>query len=128
MPADLDAPHTWTYVGDVARMLVAVADDEQSWGRAWHTPSPEPASIRELSVLAARVAGVPAPRLSTMPGALLWLGGLSDPIVRELRETQYQFRKPFIMDSSDATKAFGIQPTPIEVGIREMVAAQSARR
>jgi nucleoside-diphosphate-sugar epimerase len=37
-PADLDAPHSWTYVGDVARTLVAVAADENAWGRAWHVP------------------------------------------------------------------------------------------
>ena len=41
-PADLDAPHTWTYVGDVARTLIAVGDDERAWGRAWHVPSAEP--------------------------------------------------------------------------------------
>jgi hypothetical protein len=31
-PADLDAPHSWTYTGDVARTLLAVAADAGSWG------------------------------------------------------------------------------------------------
>jgi nucleoside-diphosphate-sugar epimerase len=124
VPADLDAPHSWTYVGDVARMLVAVADDEQSWGRVWHTPTPQPASIRDLAKRAAELNGMATPpRLSTMPGAMLWLGGLGDALVRELRETQYQFRKPFVMDSAAATKHFDMQPTPIEVGLKEMIAA-----
>ncbi|MEY9934383.1 nucleoside-diphosphate-sugar epimerase [Catenulispora sp. GP43] len=122
-PADPDAPHTWTYAGDVARMLVAVAGDEHAWGRAWHTPSPEPASLRDLATLAARLSGAPSPRLSALPRTLLWLAGLGDPIVREMRETQYQFRKPFIMDSTAAARHFGIEPTPIEVGLKEMIAA-----
>lgn len=123
VPADLDALHSWTYAGDVARMLVAVADDERSWGRVWHTPTPEPASIRDLVTRTAELGGMETPRLSTMPGAMLWLGGLGDALVREMRETQYQFRKPFIMDSTAATKHFGMQPTPIEVGLKEMIAA-----
>ncbi|WP_415855781.1 NAD-dependent epimerase/dehydratase family protein, partial [Sinomonas sp. G460-2] len=35
-PADLDAPHSWTYVGDMARTMIAVGADESAWGRAWH--------------------------------------------------------------------------------------------
>jgi len=36
---DLDAAHSWTYTRDVARTLVAVAQSDLSWGRAWHVPS-----------------------------------------------------------------------------------------
>jgi nucleoside-diphosphate-sugar epimerase len=122
VPANLDAPHSWTYVGDVARTLLAIVDNEHAWGRAWHVPSNQPLSMRELSKRASAVAGAPAPRLSTMPGAVLWLGGLTDPVVRELRETQYQFRKPFVLDSSAAMKAFGIEPTPIDTALAETIA------
>ncbi|GAA1246385.1 NAD-dependent epimerase/dehydratase family protein [Kitasatospora nipponensis] len=121
VPADLDAPHSWTYVGDVARTLVAAATDEQAWGRAWHVPTEPPRSIREVVTWACELADRPAPRLAVMPGALLWLGGLAVPMVRELRETQYQFRGPFVLDSSAATAAFGITPTPFETALRETV-------
>ena len=47
-PGDLDAPHSWTYVGDVARTLIAVAADETAWGRAWHVPSADSVSVRAL--------------------------------------------------------------------------------
>lgn len=121
VPANLDAPHSWTYVGDVARTLIAIADDEKAWGRAWHVPTNPPLSIRELSERASAVAGAPAPRLSTMPGVILWLGGLTSPLVRELRETQYQFRKPFVLDSSAAIKALGVSPTPIDTALTETI-------
>jgi nucleoside-diphosphate-sugar epimerase len=121
VPANLDAPHSWTYVGDVARTLLAIGDNEHAWGRAWHVPSNPPLSIRQLSERACAVAEAPAPQLSTMSGSVLWLGGVFSPMVRELRETQYQFRKPFVMDSSDAIKTFGIKPTPIDAALAETI-------
>lgn len=122
VPADLDAPHSWTYVGDVARTLVAVAADERAWGRPWHVPTAAPVSMRELAARACAIAGAPAPRLSRMPAAALWLGGLFNPLVRELRETQYQFRRPFVLNSSATTTTFGIQADPLEESLRETVA------
>ncbi|MEU1791724.1 NAD-dependent epimerase/dehydratase family protein [Streptomyces sparsogenes] len=123
VPADSDAAHSWTYVGDVARTLVAVATDERAWGRPWHVPTAPPHSIRDLATAACASTGVPAPRLAPMPGVVLWLGGLVSPLVRELRETQYQFRKPFVVDSTAATTTFGIHPTAIEDSLEETVRA-----
>lgn len=120
-PADLDAPHSWTYTGDVARTLLAVAADAESWGRAWHVPTGPPKSFREVAVLAAKLAGAPAPRLSAMPYPVLWLGGLFNPMARAVRETQYQFRRPFVVDSSAATKRYGIQPTSLDDAVRETI-------
>jgi hypothetical protein len=36
------------------------------------------------------------------------------PLVRELRETRYQFDRPFVVDSSAFESTFGIAPTPID--------------
>lgn len=119
VPADLDAPHSWTAIADVAATLVAVAGADRMWGRAWHVPSAPPLSVRELTALACAQAAAPLPRLSTMPGSVLWLGGLANPLVRELRETQYQFRRPFLLDSTAATAALGIAPTPIEESLAD---------
>ena len=123
VPADLDAPHSWTAVTDVARTLVAVASDETAWGRTWHVPSPAPTSLRDLATQAAAIAGVQAPRLSSMPPAVLWLGGFVNKQARGIRELQYQFRRPFVLDSSQAERAFGIEPVPTADALAETVAA-----
>ena len=34
------------------------------------------------------------------------------PLLRELRETEYQFAAPYVLDSSDIEEAFGLAPTP----------------
>ena len=71
-PADLDAPHSWTYTRDVARTLLAVAADAGSWGRAWHVPTGPPKSFREVATRAAELAGVPgsAAVRDALPGAV----------------------------------------------------------
>ncbi|MFI5586023.1 NAD-dependent epimerase/dehydratase family protein [Amycolatopsis sp. NPDC051758] len=120
-PADLDAPHSWTYVGDVARTLVAVAADEQAWGRPWHVPTAPAVSIRRLAERAAEIADAPAARLTTMPGIALRLAGLFNPAAREMVEMQYQLRGPFVLDSSAATTAFGIEPAPTDDALRETI-------
>ncbi|MGC5018506.1 NAD-dependent epimerase/dehydratase family protein [Micromonospora sp. DT47] len=123
LPVNWDAPHSWTYIEDVARTLVAAATDPRAWGRAWHVPSAPAVSMRELATRAAALAGAPAPKLTRMPYPVLWLGGLVNPFARELRETAYQFDRPFLMDSDAATATLGIAPTPLDRSLKEIVAA-----
>ncbi|NJC14666.1 nucleoside-diphosphate-sugar epimerase [Micromonospora profundi] len=122
LPVDWDAPHTWTYIPDVARTLVAAATDPAAWGRAWHVPSTPAVPMRELATRAAALAGAPAPKLTRMPYPMLWLGGLINPLARELRETAYQFDRPFLMDSTAASAALGIEATPLDAALTETVA------
>ncbi|TCC10463.1 NAD-dependent epimerase/dehydratase family protein [Kribbella soli] len=121
MPGDLDAPHSWTYAGDVARLLIAVADDESAWGRAWHVPTPEPLSVRQLATRAAELAGAPPAKVASMPTLVLRLAGLVDPSAREMVEMLYQWQRPFVVDSTAATVAFGIKATPAADALREMI-------
>lgn len=123
VPADLDAPHSWTQVSDVANLLATVATDEKAWGRPWHVPTAPPLSIRALAERTAELAGAPRARVSSMPGYLLRLAGLADPMAREMIEMQYQLRKPFVLDSAAATATFGLEPSPVEAGLHEMITA-----
>jgi nucleoside-diphosphate-sugar epimerase len=130
VPGDPDAPHSWTATDDVARTLVAVADNETAWGRAWHVPTPAPLSMRALAELIATLAGAPRARVRRMPAALLYAAGLINPGAREIREVRYQFDRPFVLDSSAATAAFGIEPTTTEAAVLAMLSARpvTARR
>ena len=49
-----------------------------------------------------------------MPYPVLWLGGVFNPMARAAGETQYQLRRPFVLDSSAATERFGIDPTRLD--------------
>ncbi|MFC4125896.1 NAD-dependent epimerase/dehydratase family protein [Nocardia rhizosphaerae] len=130
-PGDPDVPHSWTAVDDVARTLVALADDEAALGRPWHVPTPAPMSVRSLAALTATLAGAPPARVRRMPSALLWTAGLVNADAREIRELRYQFDRPFVLNSSAATERFGIEPTPtrlaLEATLRAMDADQPGR-
>src|SRR5579863_3132095 len=114
-----DRPRTWSYTEDVAGMLVVAGNDPQAWGRAWHVPSNEPRSQRQVIEDFAAAAGSGPVRVSAIPSAAVRALGLVWPLMRELRETEYQFRDDFIMDSSAARATFGLESTPWD----EIVAA-----
>ena len=122
VPAALDVPHTWTDVRDVARVLVTGVDDERAWGRVWHVPSGEPRTMRELATVAAAQLDA-RPRLRSIPYAVVWGAGLTSPMMRELRETQHQFRRPFVLDSSAAQETFGLRPHAFEDAVALDLAA-----
>lgn len=112
-PADLDAPHSWTGTVDAARALVAAGADERSWGRPWHVPTNPAVSPRQLAILLAHCAGVGPPKLRRMPGWLLASAALGSKVVRELPEMQYQLQKPFVVDSSEFERTFGLTATSL---------------
>jgi nucleoside-diphosphate-sugar epimerase len=109
-----DRPHTWSFTDDVARMLVTAGTDPRAWGRAWHVPSNEPLSQRQVIDDFARAAGVGQVRVGAIRSVVVRGMGLFWPLMRELRETEYQFRDDFVMDSSAAQATFGLKPAPWE--------------
>lgn len=118
---DIDQPHTWTAPVDVARTLITVASDPLGWGRAWHVPSNPPRSQRQAVIDIAAAAGVPAPKVSRLPGAVLWGVGLFQPVIRELKETDYQRERPYVLDDSAVRSTFDLEPTAWSELLAELV-------
>ncbi len=109
---DVDAAHSWNYTKDVARTLVTVAQDDRSWGRAWHAPANPPRSVRQAIDDIARIVGVTDVKITKVPTMALRLLGLFNSNARELPKTLYQFQVPFVIDDSETRSVFGLQPTP----------------
>lgn len=109
---DPDAPHHIAYVPDVARTLVTIAADERAWGRPWHVPHAPALSQRDTIAALAGAAGTSV-KVSTVPGIGLWFAGLFSADIRELRETKYQFERPWIVDSTLTEQTFGLRATPL---------------
>lgn len=110
--ADPDMPHTFTEVQDVARLLVAAADDETAHGRAWHVPSNPARSQRQAVTDVLAAGGLPAVTMSRIPAPVLALGALFTPMLRELGELSYQWTRPYVLDDSASRAHFGMEPTP----------------
>ena len=119
---DIDVKHTWTYPLDVARLMQIIATDSKAWGKAWHVPSNDAKTQKELVSELAAVAGVKDPKLSSVPRVMWNLLGLFNPLLKALKETAYQFQCPYILDDSAARKTFGMQPTEWKQILNDVVA------
>lgn len=119
----LDAPHSWTYVNDAARTLVAATGHEEAWGRAWHVPSVSALPARQLTTHLASLAGAPAPQLARISAEELRQIGLRDSVMAEVSEMLYLFEHPFIMDSSRTEQTFNLHPGPLDQALTEMARA-----
>jgi nucleoside-diphosphate-sugar epimerase len=108
---DPDQPHSWTAVDDIAATLQALGRDERAWGSAWLVPSNPPASVREVLGELGRRVGAGEPRLRRMPRWVLSAAGTVAPLLREVSGVLYQFERPFVIDASETTETFGLEPT-----------------
>ncbi|MDN5385083.1 NAD-dependent epimerase/dehydratase family protein [Streptomyces sp. LB8] len=118
---DPDAPHSWTYVPDVARALVEVAGEERAWGRAWHVPTEPALSVREMVNRLAAEAGTGPVEVRGLPSAVLGVASVFSPLLRELKEVRYQFDRPFVVDSSAYEAEFTVRATPLDEQIKATV-------
>ncbi|WP_067795545.1 NAD-dependent epimerase/dehydratase family protein [Actinomadura formosensis] len=121
--SDPSVPHAWTYLPDVAEALAIAGTDERAWGRPWHIPTGPAVSALEVAERLCEIAGAPKPRLYEVPYPVVHAAGWFLPMAKELRETRYQFDKPFILDSSAFESTFGMAPTPLDDALRTIVAA-----
>jgi nucleoside-diphosphate-sugar epimerase len=116
--ADLDQPHTMSYLPDMARAFVVMGDRPEADGQVWHTPVAKALTGRQYIELAARVAGTPA-KPAVMGLGTVRLVGLFMPVLREFPELMYQYDRPFVSDASKFEAAFGpFAVTPHEDALR----------
>ncbi|MGG2461024.1 NAD-dependent epimerase/dehydratase family protein [Streptomyces sp. RGM 3693] len=118
---DPDAPHSWSYLPDVARTLVEVAGEERAWGRAWHVPTEPALSTREMVDRLAARAGTGPVAVRGLSPAVLGLAGFFSPLIRELKEIRYQFDRPFVIDASAYEAAFAVRATPVDEQVEATV-------
>jgi nucleoside-diphosphate-sugar epimerase len=112
---DIDLPHSYTYIGDVARGLATLGEHPDGDGRVWHLPTVPARTTREVLDLIADAAGRP-----------LQIDNLDEPrpygpfdatMMAEYAEMFYQHTTPVDMDSGAFESAFDVAPTPLEEGI-----------
>jgi nucleoside-diphosphate-sugar epimerase len=89
----LDQPHTFHYLPDIARGLLVLADRREADGQVWHLPAAGPLTAQQFFDIIATAAAQPVPvHASIASPALLAVAGIFSPLLREMRETTYQFR------------------------------------
>lgn len=108
---DLDALHTYTYTDDFARGLITLAAHESAFGRVWHVPSAPPITTRAFLAILTEATRMPLQARTLSARSVIWRSLFSQEM-DEARSVLYQFQKPFIVDHSRFTEAFGERPAP----------------
>jgi nucleoside-diphosphate-sugar epimerase len=118
----LDLPHTATFIDDFGKALVILGEREEALGRAWHVPNARPQiTQRQFAELVFAETGHPV-KASGMGKTMMRIGGIFVPGARETVEMMYEFDKPFVVDSSQFERAFGVKATPIAEAVKATVA------
>jgi nucleoside-diphosphate-sugar epimerase len=118
---DPDAPHSWSYLPDVARALVEVAGEERAWGRAWHVPTRPALSVREMVDRLAAQSETGPVAVRRLSPVVLGVASVLSPLIRELKEIRYQFDRPFVVDSSAYEAEFAVRATPVDEQVKATV-------
>ena len=116
-----DQPHSFTFVPDQARAMIAAAARPDTWDSVLHAPTGPAPTQRELVQALAAAAGTRA-RVGTIPAWVVRAGAVLPGPMRELAETLYQFESPFVLDSSRTEDLLGLAPTPLDEVARQTVA------
>ena len=117
---DINAPHTYAFVDDVARGLIVLSQNDAALGQIWHIPAAPTLSHRQLMTLAFEEAGQqPKLRGSRISGYVVRVIGRFQADVGEVAEMLYQFEKPLVVDHAKYEQAFGADPTPHRQALRQ---------
>ncbi len=116
----LDVPHTYTFIDDFAAGLVTLGEQDTALGEAWHIPSGETVTTGQFLDVVFREAGGSA-RARTLPKLMFSILARFHPLLRELKETLYQFEQPLVMDHGKYERAFGANPTPHDEATRRTI-------
>jgi nucleoside-diphosphate-sugar epimerase len=122
-PGNLDVAHSWTYIEDAARTLIAASRNDEAWGRVWHVPSTSTLPVRDLTRRLAETAGAPEPQLVAMSAEELARVAETDTIMAELIEIQYLDREVHLLDSTRTEQVLGVSATPIDEVLDETARA-----
>jgi nucleoside-diphosphate-sugar epimerase len=114
-----DLPHEFVFVPDVGPVLLDLIARENSFGEAWNFGGPGTITGREFINQVFNLAGRP-PKFRTVGPLMLRLGGLFNPLLRELVEMHYLATTPVVLDDTKLQRHLRkLNKTPYNEGIRQ---------
>ncbi|MEU5506987.1 MULTISPECIES: NAD-dependent epimerase/dehydratase family protein [Streptomyces] len=116
---DIDLPHSYTNILDVARGLATLGENPDGDGRVWHLPTAPARTTREILGILGDLVGSPL-RTVTMEQPRAF-GPFDETFMNSYAELFYQHNEPQIMDSTAFQQEFGVEPTPIETTLAQTV-------
>jgi nucleoside-diphosphate-sugar epimerase len=119
--SDAHKIHSFTYTPNAAKAIALLGNTPDAYNQTWHLPtSSEKWTGVDFINHVAEAMNV-EPRYFTLSKTMIALTGLTSPIVKELKEMQYQNDQDYFFDSSKFDKRFSFTPTSYKEGIQQIV-------
>lgn len=117
---NIQQPHTYAYVDDVARDLITLAMHDKALGEVWHLPAAPTLTHRELLEIAFDIVGLP-PKIngSVVSGYFVRFFGRFQRDLGEVAELTFMFDKPYVVSHQKFEQVFGSEPTPHRVALKK---------
>ena len=111
---DVDLPHSYSFIPDVARGLATLGERDEALGREWLLPVAPARTTREVARMMGEVYGRPV-EIAALPNmeVVASLGVLDPVFLAEYDELFYQYTEPQIVDSSAIARELGVTASPL---------------
>lgn len=113
--------HSWAYLPDVARTVLAASDYRGEWGRVWHVPAASDRSRTDICHQVNERYGVHG-SIVGIPPFVLKSVGMFNPVLREVSRSSYQFRSPFLSDATETERELDVWATAWDRALDDTVA------
>jgi nucleoside-diphosphate-sugar epimerase len=119
---NIDLPHSYSYMLDIARGLAALGAHDEASGRDWLLPVVPAMTTREIINMIGKIIGESVQTLNIASMEQAQAAGVFDQtFANEYAELFYQYTEPQIVDSSAIEQAFGIHATPLDEALRTTI-------
>ncbi|MGV4980778.1 NAD-dependent epimerase/dehydratase family protein [Streptomyces sp. NRAIS4] len=117
---DIDLPHSYTDIRDVAAGLATLGENPDGDGRVWHLPTAAARSTREVFRMIEEKAGQPL-NITIQPQPRPF-GPFGEAFMDSYAELFYQHTEPQVMDSAAIQDTFGLKPVPLDTTLDDTIA------
>ncbi|ANZ15307.1 NAD-dependent epimerase/dehydratase family protein [Streptomyces noursei] len=117
---DIDLPHSYTDIRNVAAGLATLGERPDGDGRVWHLPTAPARTTREILQQIERAVGHPL-KLTTMSEPRPF-GPFDEVFMGSYAELFYQHTEAQVMDSTAFQDAFGIEPIALDTTLDDALA------
>ncbi|MBS7565950.1 NAD-dependent epimerase/dehydratase family protein [Mucilaginibacter sp. Bleaf8] len=111
--------HNFTYVPDGGRGMYILGQHPESDNQIWHLPTAPPLTGHQFIELAARTFDAPA-KYMRINKLILRMAGMFNKVIQGTVEMYYQCDHNYNFNSSKFEKAFGVQPTSYQDGVKDL--------
>ena len=115
--APIQVPHTYAYTEDLAKALVLIALETDTYSQVWHLPVGKPITLEEISHIINTELNMKH-QIKLISPFLKSILSLFIPALKELKEMMYQFEQTYILNDTKFRNRFpNFEHTDYKTGI-----------